>query len=137
MRLAPTLLLTAIAASAAAADRSLFSPTPREAMREMATDRPDTTESPITVDAGHVQVEAEPASWTRDREEGVTTTSFDATVNLKVGLDDRTDLQLVLEPYHRVKVDGAGADSVDDGIGDTTVRLKRNLWGDDGGDTAF
>jgi hypothetical protein len=34
---------------------SLFNPTPRELMREMSTDRPDTTESPYTVDAGHFQ----------------------------------------------------------------------------------
>src|SRR5688572_5942243 len=35
----------------------LFNPTPRAQMREMSTDRPDQTESPYTVDAGHVQVE--------------------------------------------------------------------------------
>ena len=42
------------------ADKSiytLFHPTPREWMREMSTDRPDQTESPNTVDAGHFQVE--------------------------------------------------------------------------------
>src|SRR4051794_35141958 len=35
---------------------TLFNPTPRKQMREMATDRPDKTESPYTVDAGHVQI---------------------------------------------------------------------------------
>src|SRR5207247_8308607 len=38
---------------------TLFNPTPRELMREMNTDRPDKTESPYTVDAGHFQVEAD------------------------------------------------------------------------------
>lgn len=36
---------------------SLLNPTPRELMREMSTDRPDATESPYTVDAGHFQAE--------------------------------------------------------------------------------
>ncbi|WP_375396658.1 hypothetical protein [uncultured Sphingomonas sp.] len=31
---------------------TLFDPTPRAAMRPFSTDRPDTTESPYTVDAG-------------------------------------------------------------------------------------
>ena len=31
---------------------SLFQSTPRDMMRDMSTDRPDLTESPITVDAG-------------------------------------------------------------------------------------
>lgn len=35
---------------------SLFKPTPRQFMRELTTDRPDQTESPYTVDAGHFQV---------------------------------------------------------------------------------
>ena len=43
-----------------AADKShyhLFNPTPRGQMRELSADRPDVTESPYTVDAGHVQLE--------------------------------------------------------------------------------
>src|SRR5687767_4843881 len=35
----------------------LFRPTPRHLMRDLATDRPDVTESPYTVDAGHFQAE--------------------------------------------------------------------------------
>ena len=37
----------------------LLNPTPREQMREMSTDRPDKTESPYTVDAGHFQIESD------------------------------------------------------------------------------
>src|SRR5258707_15821817 len=36
---------------------TLFNPTPREYMRAFTTDRPDLTESPFTVDAGHFQLE--------------------------------------------------------------------------------
>ena len=35
----------------------LFSTTPRHQMRRFETDRPDATESPITLDAGHLQYE--------------------------------------------------------------------------------
>ena len=34
---------------------SFFHPAPREFMRELTTDRPDKTEGPFTVDAGHFQ----------------------------------------------------------------------------------
>src|SRR2546425_12662784 len=46
---------------------TLFNPTPRELMREMNTDRPDKTESPFTVDAGHFQIEADILNYTYDR----------------------------------------------------------------------
>ena len=36
---------------------SLFHPVPRELMRELTPDRPDKTEGPFTVDAGHYQLE--------------------------------------------------------------------------------
>ena len=48
-------------------DYNLFNPTPRELMREMSTDRPDTTESPYTVDAGHYQVEMSFVDYVHDR----------------------------------------------------------------------
>lgn len=42
---------------------TLFNPTPDKLMREMSTDRPDTTESPYTVDAGHFQFELDLAEY--------------------------------------------------------------------------
>ena len=45
---------------------TLFNPTPRALMRDMDTDRPDTTESPYTVDAGHVQIEFSLTEYARD-----------------------------------------------------------------------
>src|SRR5690349_13678522 len=62
---------------------TLLHPTPRGQMREMSTDRPDTTESPISVDAGHVQIEMDAVSVARDQ--GVTDLAL-ATLNLKLGL---------------------------------------------------
>ncbi len=109
---------------------NLFNPTPREQRREMSADRPDFTESPYTVDAGAVQVEMSLFDYSRDGDAEAWSV-FPA--NLKVGLLNSTDLQVVLSPY--VKEDD-GADTAD-GLGDTEVRLKVNLWGNDSGETAF
>ena len=101
-------------------------PAPPGQMREMSTDRPDTTESPITVDAGRFQIEASWFDFSRD--EGADAWTF-GQMNLKAGLSASTDLQLVLDAW--VRESGA------EGIGDVTLRLKHNLWGNDGTRTAF
>lgn len=125
---------------ASAADKSRYSllnPTPDSALRGMATDRPDKTESPYTVDAGRFQIETDLIAYTHDREDGVTTRAFDVMpFNLKIGLTSSTDLQLVYGTYSHVRV-SAGDRGTDDGTGDFVVRLKHNLWGNDGGVTAF
>jgi hypothetical protein len=123
---------------------TLFGPTPSEFMREMNTDRPDKTESPYTVDAGHFQVEMDLVSYTRDRGTsggGDTRTEAFAVapVNLKIGLLNNVDFQFVLESYNYVRVNDhpAGTVRTMSGFGDVTTRLKMNFWGNDGGPTAF
>jgi hypothetical protein len=93
----------------------------------LSTDRPDTTESAYTVDAGHFQFELEIAAWAKDGRERELTLG---ELNAKVGLDASTDLQVVLPFYTEVRNGG-------EGFGDVQIRLKRNLWGNDGGSTAF
>jgi hypothetical protein len=113
---------------------TLFNPTPRGAMREMSTDRPDTTESAYTVDAGHFQVELSLIDYTHDRSDGVTTDTIVALPsNLKVGLLNNVDLQFVVDPY----VNARSGSSRREGFGETQVRLKVNLFGNDGGDVAL
>ncbi len=133
-----TLALAVPAVGSDAPDKSgfhLLNPTPRELWRAMAADRPDATESPITVDAGAVQLEASFAELAIDDEDGATTTALSvAPLNLKVGLTNRIDLQLLLNPFERVDRDG-GDDAT--GIGDFGVRVKINLWGNDEGSTAL
>ena len=129
------------------ADKSgyhLFNPTPRVLMRELNTDRPDKTESPYTVDAGHFQIEMDVFNYTYDRRNpdrsDVRAESLAiAPVNLKVGLCNRVDLQLVLETYSSVRIHDRDAGTVEKhrGFGDVILRMKINLWGDDGGSTAF
>lgn len=131
-----TLASTAFAGAPVAADKSdydLFHPTPRAQMREMSTDRPDQTESPYTVDAGHWQVELDFLNVTleRNRTERSETWNF-APINLKLGLTNRVDLQMLFDGYTRERSGGITTR----GWGDLTMRLKVNLWGNDGGSTA-
>lgn len=122
---------------------TLFNPVPTEWLREMSTDRPDQTESPYTVDAGHFQVELDLASATFDRDRSgggnVQTTGWGTSVNLKAGLLNNTDIQFVIDPYvsERFEDHGAGTVNNHSGFGDFQTRLKINLWGNDGGQTAL
>lgn len=121
----------------------LFHPAPRAPMRELSTDRPDKTESPFTVDAGHYQIELDVLSYSHDRhnpagtDTSVETVSI-APVNLKVGLRNRVDFQLVLQTYNSVRTHdrALGTVTTQRGFGDVIPRLKVNLWGNDGGTTA-
>lgn len=119
---------------------TLWNPTPRTLMRPMSTDRPDKTESAYTVDAGHFQVEADLVSFGADQwnAEGERVFGVNAgNVNLKVGLLNNVDLQLVVENYVYEQVRADGVTERKSGFGDLTTRLKVNLWGNDGGTTAF
>lgn len=132
---------------AGASDKSsyhLLKPTPRALMRGMKTDRPDRTESPYTVDAGHFQIEMDVLNYAYDRmgERGSharTESLAIAPFNLKAGLWNDADLHLALEPYRSVRISDRDAGKVTQrrGSGDLVSRVKINLWGNDGGSTAF
>ncbi|MEO7098598.1 MAG: transporter [Luteolibacter sp.] len=96
-------------------------------LRPLSTDRPDTTESPYTVDPGHLQFEMELANWTRNGNEREFSLG---ELNSKIGLDAATDLQVVIPFYTHVRDGG-------EGFGDVEIRLKHNLWGNDEGATAL
>ena len=115
-------------------------PEPPAERRELSTDRPDKTESPYTVDKGRFQFEMDVATYSRDQDDGVRTENYAlAPVNLKYGIGRDTDLQLIVEPYRRERVSDRRLGTLDtiDGFGDVVVRLKHNLWGNDGGQTAL
>lgn len=116
----------------------LFNPTPREKMRDMYTDRPDKTESPYSVDAGHFQVESDIVTYIYDREAGSRAEQYGFAIpNVKIGLLNDVDLQLVPSTYLYRRLRQGGVRESDSGFGDLLARLKVNLWGNDGGATAF
>src|ERR1039458_1914533 len=89
---------------------NIFNPVPVNLMRELNADRPDKTDCPFTVDAGHFQVEMDFANMTYNRpnsERGnVRSTALEiAPVNLKVGLLNNLDFQLVFTSYRWEKTD--------------------------------
>ncbi len=135
------------ATAAYAADKSqynLFKPTPDALMREMTPDRPDTTESPFTVDAGHFQIETNILGYSRSfrNDAGEVTSTYDVmTTNVRIGLTNDIELSLVGQPYGVVRMRGPGTYSRQSGVGSFDVRAKFNLWGNDSfeanGATAF
>lgn len=132
--------MLATAAPATASDKSqywLFRPTPDALLRDMTTDRPDTTESPFTVDAGRVQVETNLFGYARSRpdEDGAVSDTYElATTNVRIGLTHNTELDVVWQPYGIVRTrlrDPVAATLHQSGIGGVDLRAKLNLWGND------
>jgi hypothetical protein len=119
---------------------NLFNPTPRELIRELTPDRPDKTESPYTVDAGHIQLEMDFVTFTLNRSNDTRIEAWNvAPVNFKIGLLNNVDLQFIFDDYLYVRTEDRQAHKMTtrSGVGDLTTRLKINLWGNDGGQTAF
>ena len=119
---------------------TLFNPTPTALLRDLSTDRPDVTEGPVTVDAGHYQLELSFLDYTRNRDsDGVrTTTSVIAPFNLRIGLTNRIEFNVIFEPYviSRTRTPGLPTETLR-GQGDLTLRFKINLWGNDGSEPGF
>lgn len=118
----------------------LFKPTPRDEMRELSADRPDKTESPHTVDAGHFQMESSVISYTFDKRNpdytGDSTHGFAVMPTLfKVGLTNFMDFQVGIEPYvSNLNYSFATSTTENvDGFGDVALRLKVALIGNDEG----
>lgn len=120
------------------ADKSqyhLFNPTPNHLLREMNTDRPDVTETPYTVDAGHFQFEFDIVNFYRHslgrerRETDILLLSGIA----KVGVTDFADFEVIFSanqwhfPDRRAGLGDAAESRV--GLGDIGFRAKFNLFG--------
>lgn len=109
---------------------TILNPTPRSEMREFSIDRPDITESPISVDPGHFQFEGDLIKWTgEDQGDGFRTISL-LNGLYKIGLTHSWDLQFGFELYN-INQDPEG-NEIDKGTGNATIRLKHNFWGNDG-----
>jgi hypothetical protein len=110
-------------------------PVPRNRLRELQPDRPGVTESPFTVDAGHVQLEFDALRLRnsgKGREEQRRQWNVGFTM-LKFGLSRRTDVHLELPMYTVTKQRPAGATEWQErhaAFGDVTLRVKHNFLGD-------
>lgn len=134
----------AFAQSAAQPDKTqytLFNPVPDDQMRDFNTDRPPKANSPYTVDAGHFQYETDIVNAALNQLSGTvhTDTYLAPNPTFKLGLTNNIDLEVNAPAgigIHSFDV-ATGASSSMWGVNDVFVRTKVNLWGNDGGQSAF
>jgi len=119
---------------------TLFNPTPADQLRDINA----LYNGPYTVDAGHVQLETVPLLYiqehsTADGADVMTRVYSYGSSTLRLGLLNNWDVGVTLAPHIRVRTHDRVADTVtkQSGLGDLTLRTKLNLWGNDGGSTAF
>lgn len=116
---------------------TLFNPTPRALMRAFNPDRPSVTEGPFTIDAGHLQTELSFVEYTYDYDSGVRTDGFAVLpTELRLGVLNNLEAELVVTPYVNQRTGTGVLGTRLWGFGDTALRAKLNLWGNDGGTTA-
>ncbi len=120
---------------------NLFNPTPDDAMRGMDTDRPNITNTPHTIDAGHVQIETGLYDWSHfhDRTHGndvVTDALTFGHINARLGVTNNFEVNATIDSYNWVKsTDNIASQTTRfSGFGDTVIGGKLNLWGNEGGD---
>jgi hypothetical protein len=108
-------------------------------VREMSTDRPDTTESPYSVPAGMFQIEASFLDYSRDSNKGFPSSEewIYGQINFKMGITPHSDLQVIVNSHAIAGNSERGDSTRASGFGDITLRYKTNLWGNDSGKTAF
>lgn len=119
---------------------SLFRPVPEEMMREMETDRPDVTEAPYTVDAGHIQYETDVIGFFQQASDAKKIkTVFINQGNLKIGLTNSTALQIGVETYAQQREQDLtnGMTKSTEGFGNISIRIKQNMIGNDSGNFAL
>lgn len=139
--LAAALVATSPAPARGAPSYSLFHPTPANRLRDMDTDRPNATNTPHTVDAGHVQIELGVVDFTHDRagDPGARVRSDDVALgqaSVRVGVRERWELSASVSAIalDRARDETSGVVQIGRGFGDVVVGGKWNLWGDAGGD---
>ncbi len=130
-------------AQTAAPDKSqysLFNPTPDDKLRDFANDRPTKSTVPFTVDAGRFQFEMEAVNFAIQKTGPVrTTTLIGPNPWLRVGITSNIDFAINLPAPERLEIKdkSTGTRTRASGFNDTFLRSKINLWGNDGGKSAF
>jgi hypothetical protein len=114
-----------IAASAAPAFAQQADETP------ICTDRPTKANASCTVPKGALQLETDFYNWSQTKDGDVKATStLYVNPTVKLGLSDRSDLQVNWAPVARIKVETPLGSVQDTDIGDVFVRYKHRLSAD-------
>lgn len=97
----------------------------------IATDRPDTVESSLTVGARRLQLETSIA-YEHDREEGISTDTWSMPTLLRYGVSENWELRVETDgPLHE-RLDRAGGENNASGMGDLAIGVKHHLETRDG-----
>ena len=102
------------------------------ALRPLCPDRPAKGTGACTVDAGHVQIEADIFAGSWNRQGGVSDDSFTwLNPTFKYGLTDTIDVELTIPPIVQVRQHDSATGVTDkhSGAGDLYLRVKANLTG--------
>ena len=117
---------------------NLFNPTPIADMRDFSTDRPDKTDGPRTVDAGHFQLEMDWANYTDTKNtiegDSVRFQQYQfVPMNIRMGVTNNSEVNLIMETYNIQKIHDYTVNTKQylEGYGDTDLRYKLNLSGND------
>lgn len=132
-RIAALLVVAATLLTGSAAAQSAQ---PAHPERDLCADRPGIASTTCTVDRGRIQAELA-IDWSFAREDDVRTDTLLAGQGLvRVGVDDRTEVQLRWNGYGRVRTRAAGVVTRASGAGDVSVGVRRNLRNPDGSGTS-
>jgi hypothetical protein len=126
------------------AQYTLFNPTPAAQLREMDTDRPNVTNTPHTIDAGHLQIETGLVDYVHNRSHvsGSVVKSDNlalAESDFRLGISNNLEINVVIDPYQIDRTNDATRNETTyaRGFGDTVVGGKLNFWGNDAGDRTW
>jgi hypothetical protein len=103
-----------------------------ESAAPICTDRPTKANATCTVPPGKMQLESSLAGWSLTKASGARTEllPLGSTV-VKLGLTERSDLQVAVTPFVRLTAKEADVRSRTSGFGDVLVRYKQRLTADD------
>jgi hypothetical protein len=97
----------------------------------ICTDRPTKANAVCTVPVGKWQLESSAIGWSRTEAGGTETKVLTLGSSVvKLGLSNRSDLQIGVTPHVHVEIETGSAKSHASGFGDLTVRYKHRLSAD-------
>jgi len=86
-------------------------------------DRPGYGFTPVVLGIGDITIEQGLPDWSRDRQDGLTSSQYSADSLLRIGIGGPLELQLGSTPWNSLRQNGVGIQ----GHGDTTLGLKLAL----------
>jgi hypothetical protein len=132
------LFLTAVSFAQEESNGQVDAKVDRRELRELSPDRPHQTESPITVDKGHIMIETDIVNNTTDNKTTphTSTTGF-LYFNFKYGIHKRMDVEVLSNAFSVTRFEHRALPNANSNFPDLTFRYKYNLIGNDSGPTAI